>query len=119
MLVAGREEISGKDQVLRRITGQWPMTPVYMASSWSNPVEEGDAVKVTSHNDKVFGSPGYQLTFSFHTGGHIKRIDQQAQPTPIVETDTIPDWVRHTVKTRWPTAPPWSSPARISMARRT
>ena len=42
MLKTANEEISGRDKVQARITGQWPMTPVYVQGFGAPPVESGD-----------------------------------------------------------------------------
>ena len=42
VLKTANDEISGRDKVLARITGQWPMTPVYVQGFWSAPQESGE-----------------------------------------------------------------------------
>ena len=40
--------LEGKTDVLYRITGEWPNTPVYVKGFWSDAKLEGDKVKVTA-----------------------------------------------------------------------
>jgi len=96
VLVAGNQEVKGHDQVLARITGQWPQTPVYTLGGWSDPQPDGDQLKV--HAD--FPAMGaavkeVNLTFSFDAGGLISRVEQQnIMPPPMAPTDKIPDFVK-------------------------
>src|SRR3954471_17622506 len=46
VLKTANEEITGRDKVAARITGQWPLTPVYVQGFWGAPVESGDQVSV-------------------------------------------------------------------------
>ena len=41
--------VEGHDEVLYRITGVWPNTPVYVRGYWSEAKEDGDKVKVDCH----------------------------------------------------------------------
>jgi predicted pyridoxine 5'-phosphate oxidase superfamily flavin-nucleotide-binding protein len=88
--------VEGYDDVVRRITGQWPNTPVYARGYWSAPKVEGDQVKVTSTYPGMGAAPAaVNLTFSFNDQDQIKQIDQEIVPQPRPEvTDTIPDVAR-------------------------
>lgn len=96
VLSTGREEVSGHDAVLARITGQWPQTPVYTLGGWSFPQPDGDKLKV--HAD--FPAMGaavkeVNLTFSFNADGLISRVEQQnIMPPPNPPTDKIPDFIK-------------------------
>lgn len=96
VLVAGNQEFKGHDEVLARITGQWPQTPVYTLGGWSSPQPEGDTLKV--HAD--FPAMGaavkeVNLTFSFNPQGLISRVEQQnIMPAPMESTDKIPDFIK-------------------------
>ena len=96
VLVAGNQEVKGHDQVLARITGQWPQTPVYGLGGWSAPQPDGDKLKV--HAD--FPSMGaavkeVNLTFSFNSAGQITRVEQQnIMPAPMESSATIPDFIK-------------------------
>jgi hypothetical protein len=96
VLMAGNQEVQGHDQVLARITGQWPQTPVYTLGGWSDPQPDGDQLKV--HAD--FSAMGaavkeVNLTFSFNQNGLISRVEQQnVMPPPMPPTDRIPDFIK-------------------------
>lgn len=96
VLSTGREEISGHQEVLRRITGQWPLTPVYLHGSWSPPRPDGDRLTVRAEFGSFGAAPrSVTLTFSFNASDQISRIDQQTEMAPPPEvTETIPDFVR-------------------------
>ncbi|MDE3078212.1 MAG: hypothetical protein KGJ86_22540, partial [Chloroflexota bacterium] len=96
VLSTGQEEIKGHDQVLARISGQWPFTPVYVLGAWSVPLEEGDKLKVSAQFSGLGAAPAaLSLTFSFNSAGQISRVDQQTTPAgPMQTTDQIPDFVK-------------------------
>ncbi|HEX5140500.1 MAG TPA: pyridoxamine 5'-phosphate oxidase family protein [Dehalococcoidia bacterium] len=88
--------VEGKKDVLYRITGEWPNTPVYVKGFWSAAKEEGDKVKVTATFPGMGAAPAaVNLTFSFNGKDQISQVDQeivpQARPEP---TDYIPDTAR-------------------------
>jgi hypothetical protein len=96
VLSTGREEIAGHDQVLQRITGQWPLTPVYLHGGWSAPQPDGDRLKVRAEFGPFGAAPqAITLSFSFNGSDQIKRIDQETvMAPPPAATDAIPDFVR-------------------------
>ena len=96
VLKTANEEISGRDNVLKRITGQWPLTPVYVQGYWSAPQEEGDDLLATGEFGPLGAAPSkVTLKFSFDGQDQIKRVEQQAQmASPITATDKLPDIVR-------------------------
>ncbi len=96
--VFGRQatEIRGKKEVLYRITGQWPNTPVYVKGFFSAPKEEGEKLKISATFPAMGAAPAaMNLTFAFNAQDLINEIEQeivpQARPEP---TDTIPDAAR-------------------------
>jgi hypothetical protein len=99
VLSTGREEVKGHDEVLARITGQWPQTPVYTLGGWSAPQAAGDQLKV--HAD--FPAMGaavkeVNLTFSFNSAGQISRVDQQnIMPPPQEASDKITDHIKSVI----------------------
>jgi hypothetical protein len=96
VLITATERISGRDEVQRRITGQWPMTPVYYRATWSSPVVTDHQVSVTATSREVFAPvPKFELAFRFDDEGLIKQVEQKPveRATPLV-TDTIPDFAR-------------------------
>jgi hypothetical protein len=96
VLVAGGERIVGRAQVAGRITGQWPMTPVYYRATWSNPTLDDHTVKVEATSRDVFAPvPRFELAFTFNDQAQIIQIEQipLERATPSV-TETIPDFVK-------------------------
>ena len=96
VLKTANEEISGRDKVLARITGQWPMTPVYVQGFWGAPQESGDQINVTAEFGPLGAAPTkVALTFTFNQADQIVRIEQQnTMAPPVPATDGLPDVVR-------------------------
>ncbi len=96
--VWGRQgaSVEGYDDVLYRITGEWPNTPVYVKGFWSEARLEGDKAKVDATFPAMGAAPAaVHLTFSFNADQQISKIDQEIVPQPRPEvTDTIPDSAR-------------------------
>jgi hypothetical protein len=89
--------VEGHDDVLKRITGQWPNTPVYVRGYWSEPKESEDGkVRVTSSYQGMGAAPAaVNLTFSYNENDEIKQVDQEIVGQPRADaTDTIPDAAR-------------------------
>jgi Pyridoxamine 5'-phosphate oxidase len=96
VLQAGNQEFKGRPAVLKRITGQWPLTPVYVQGAWSPPKPEGDGYSVSGQFSGLGAAPAkVVLTFGFDGEGKINRVQQQTTPAPPPQpTNTIPDQVR-------------------------
>ena len=96
VLAAGQEEISGRDNVLKRITGQWPLTSVFVHAGFSAAREVDGQVKVDAEVPPMGAAPQkVSLTFSFNGSDQIERVEQQlhaAPPQPPAET--LPGFVR-------------------------
>src|SRR5918912_3926945 len=83
VLVTGNDEITGHDNVLKRITGQWPLTPVFQHAGFSAPREEDGQVKVEAELPPLGAAPQkLSLTFSFNGSDEIRRVVQQQQAAP-------------------------------------
>ncbi len=97
--VGQRERHEGFEQALRRITGAWPNTPVYIKGDWSDIREEGKQVKVRAKMRPVGAGPsGVNITFSFNEACEIVRVEQENLPgARLVETESLPDFVRERV----------------------
>jgi len=94
---AGRQTtVSGFDDVLERVTGEWPNTPVFVKGFWSAARVEGEQAKVDATFPPMGAAPAeVHLTFGFADDGKINAIDQVIVPQPAAEaTDTIPDTAR-------------------------
>src|SRR5258706_249732 len=57
VLATGQDEITGHDNVLKRITGQWPMTSVLVHAGFSAPREENGQVKVEAEVPPMGAAP--------------------------------------------------------------
>src|SRR5207253_5586353 len=66
VLATGQDEISGHDNVLKRITGQWPLTPVFQHAGFSAPREENGTLSVEGEIPPMGAAPQkLSLTFTF------------------------------------------------------
>ncbi|HLZ68497.1 MAG TPA: pyridoxamine 5'-phosphate oxidase family protein [Dehalococcoidia bacterium] len=96
VLNTGREEFAGHDAVLARISGQWPLTPVYQHGGWSEPHPDGDGLSVQAEFGPFGAAPrSVSLRFAFNAAGQISRVEQRTVQAPPPETSrTLPDFVR-------------------------
>ncbi|HWC28749.1 MAG TPA: pyridoxamine 5'-phosphate oxidase family protein [Dehalococcoidia bacterium] len=91
--------VEGHDDVLYRITGVWPNTPVYVRGYWSGAYADGDTVKVDATFPGMGAAPAeVHLTFHYNGSDEISQVDQQIVPQPRPEaSDTIPANARGTI----------------------
>jgi hypothetical protein len=96
VLATGQDEISGHANVLKRITGQWPLTSVFQHAGFTAPREEDDTVRVEAEFPPMGAAPQtLTLTFSFNGCDKIKRVEQQQQAAPPQPpAQTVPGFVR-------------------------
>ena len=96
VLVGGRQDCAGYDEVLKRITGQWPNTPVYLHAAWSDVVEENDRLSVSATISGLGAAPAaVKLAFWFNAAGQIARVEQEIVPQPpAAPTDKLPDFAK-------------------------
>jgi hypothetical protein len=96
VLSTGREEISGYDKVLQRITGVWPQTPVFYQGAWSEPKTDNGTLKVTgTMPDLGAAARQVNLTFTFSNDNKISRVDQETiMGGPPQQVDAIPEIAR-------------------------
>jgi hypothetical protein len=96
VLATGQTEVTGRDEVVKRITGQWPLTPVFQHAGFGDPQESNGTVKLEGELPPMGAAPQkLSLTFSFDDSGKIKRIEQAQQaPPPQPPSETIPSFVR-------------------------
>src|SRR5262249_26302176 len=88
--------ITGYDDVLDRVTGEWPNTPVFVRGYWSPARLDGEQARVDATFPPMGAAPAaVHLAFTFNGEGKIKVIDQEvvAQPAPD-PTARIPDTAR-------------------------
>ena len=96
VLDTGREQVKGKKDVLERISGEWPFTPIYKIGGWSDPQTEGDKLKVTGTFPALGAAPaGMNLTFSFNDNDQVTLIQQETiMGGPPQQVDRIPDHIK-------------------------
>jgi hypothetical protein len=95
VLSSGQDEISGRANVLKRITGQWPLTPTLVHAGFSTPREEGDTVVTNGELPPLGAAPQrVSLTFTFDANDRITRIQQATQAAPPQQFDRLPEFVR-------------------------
>lgn len=95
VLATANDEITGHANVLKRITGQWPQTPVFQHAGFGTPQESDGQIKAEGEIPPMGAAPQkIILTFSFDGSGKIKRVEQQLQAAPPMQAETIPGFVR-------------------------
>jgi hypothetical protein len=95
VLSSDGKDVSGIAAVTDRLTGQWPLTPVYAQGEWSEPETSGEGARVTA-TFPTFGTiRGYALTVSFDEADRITRLDETVTmyPSPAA-LDHLPATVR-------------------------
>jgi predicted pyridoxine 5'-phosphate oxidase superfamily flavin-nucleotide-binding protein len=98
-VTVGPREFAGHDDALARITGVWPMTPVYRKTTWPAPQDAGDHVTVDANMAPVGAGPTeVHLKFWFNDADQINKVEQQnVIGQPLVETDKLPDFASQRV----------------------
>lgn len=96
VLRSGSEEVVGHPAVLARITGQWPLTPVFMHGAWAAPRVEGDKVLVSAEFGPMGAAPArLELTFGFDVAGQIAAVTHTLTPqAPVAPSAGLPDFVK-------------------------
>lgn len=99
VVTVGPREFAGHDEALARITGVWPMTPVYRKTTWPAPLDAGDHVTVDAQMAPVGAGPTeVHLKFWFNDADQIAKIEQQnVIGQPLVETHALPDFAAQRV----------------------
>src|SRR5579863_9887254 len=92
---SGTTEVSGTAAVAERLTGQWPLTPVYAKGEWTEPETSGENVRISA-SFPTFGTiKGYALSTTFDKDDRITRIDETVTMFPApAATDRFPAVVR-------------------------
>jgi hypothetical protein len=96
VLAAGADEVVGHANVLKRITGQWPLTSVFVHAGFSAPREEDGQVKIDAEFPPMGAAPQrLSLSFAFNGSDKIKRVEQQQQAAPpVAPAEILPGFVR-------------------------
>lgn len=78
VLNANGLEVTNRNAVIDRITGQWAFTPVLAQGEWSLPENVGENVRVSAEFPGLGAAPSdYSLTFWFDDSDLISRIDEK------------------------------------------
>jgi len=95
----GPREFFGHDEVLARITGMWPLTPVYRKATWPTPTERVDHVAVDAQMAPVGAGPSeVHLKFWFNDAIRINRVEHKnVIGTQLLETNKLPSFVKSCV----------------------
>jgi hypothetical protein len=74
VLASGADEVRGRASVLRRISGQWPLTPTLLHAGFSTPREDNGQVTVSGELPPLGAAPrALRLVFSFNAADQITR----------------------------------------------
>ncbi|MSQ09695.1 MAG: hypothetical protein EXR52_01630 [Dehalococcoidia bacterium] len=92
----GKTDVVGQKDVLFRVSGQWPNTPVLAQGAWSGISKDGDKLKVGATFASLGAAPAaIDITFSFNAQDQISRIDQVTTPQPPpTPSNALPDNVK-------------------------
>jgi hypothetical protein len=95
VLATAQGEVSGRAEVVKRITGQWPLTPVFQHAGFGTPEESNGSIKYEADFPPMGAAPQkLSLTFSFNGSDKIQRVEQQQQAAAPQQSETIPGYVR-------------------------
>lgn len=98
VLATGQDEIHGHANVLKRISGQWPLTPTLVHAGFSTPREEDGKVVALGELPPLGAAPQkVSLTFSFNGQDKIARIEQTSQAAPPQQFEALPEFVKGTI----------------------
>ena len=96
VLATAQGEVTGRDEVVKRITGQWPLTSVFQHAGFGPAEQSGDTLKLDADFPPMGAAPSkLSLAFTFDANDKIKRVEQQQQaPPPQPPAEAIPGYVR-------------------------
>lgn len=98
LVVAGKQELRGLDQVRQDLQTKFPRQPTYERGHWSYPTPEGDDLVVTGRFPDLGSTPEkVTLRFAFDAAGRITRIEQTTAREAAQTVETIPAEVRSAV----------------------
>jgi hypothetical protein len=79
----GGKEIAGAAAVAARMTGQWPLTPIFAQGDWSDPEDVPEGVRIVGTFASVGAAPkSYALTFGFDAADRVASIDETVTSFP-------------------------------------
>ena len=93
---APTETVSGKSDVLKRVTGNWAVTWALRHGRWKAPVETADGVTVDASFEMLGGvvPAALSIKVQFDAENKIARIEQCYTPRQVQPTEIIPPGVR-------------------------
>lgn len=98
VVIAGKQELNGADQVRQDLVVKWPRQPTYERGQWSYPERQGENVVITGTFPNLGSTPALvTLTFSFDAAGRITLIQHDTKGNPPQTVDHIPAVVRSLV----------------------
>jgi hypothetical protein len=92
----GGKEIAGAAAVAARVSGAWPLTPVFAQGEWSEPEAVPEGLRITGTFASVGAAPkSYALTFAFDAEDRIVSVDETVTPfPPAAPVNRIPPAIR-------------------------
>jgi hypothetical protein len=79
----GAQAYQGREAVLARMTGKWPMTNTLRRAGWSEPAGSGGRLVVTAEYPPGIAMPRIsRVVFSFSDRGQITEVDHELVPFP-------------------------------------
>jgi hypothetical protein len=92
----GGAAYQGRDAVLARASGKWPMTNTLRRAGWSEPAADGGRMVVTAEYPPGIAMPRIsRIVFSFSERGEITEVDHELVPFPArLAGDEVPLVIR-------------------------
>jgi hypothetical protein len=86
----------GRDELLSRVTGKWPMTHIMRRAGWSEPVEEGDHLVVTAEYPPWISQRRVsRVIFTFNDRDEVTEVTHEVVALPDrLKTNEVPLVVR-------------------------
>jgi general stress protein 26 len=95
VLDSTRGPAKGREEVLRRLSGQWALTPTLARAVWTRPVDDGTAVVVSATFPGLGAAPRrLEISISFDHAGAVSRVGETWQFDPAPQpVHVLPDHV--------------------------
>jgi hypothetical protein len=79
----GAQAVQGRDAVLARMSGKWPMTNTLRRAGWSEPAEQDGRLVVTAEYPPGIAMPRIsRVVFSFSDRDQLTEVDHELVPFP-------------------------------------
>ena len=97
-ITAFHKEIVGRDAIVARLTGQWPVTSALARGNWDYSEDQSGAIIVRGEFAHVGAAPAeYALTVRFNAAGLIATIEESMARKPPVSGDRMSAVVRRRI----------------------